>query len=100
MISLSFFPGKFMYIESSAPRRSGQKAWLVSRQIGFTTPMCLSFWYHMYGIQIGSLNVYVKTGIAMPSAPVWSKSRNQGQMWNLAQTTIQGTSGYRVRIYS
>ena len=91
--------GKFMYIESSAPRRPGQKAWLVSKQIGFSTPMCLNFYYHMYGTQIGSLNVYVKTGVALPSTPVWTKSQNQGQMWNLAQATIQATTQpYRVSL--
>ena len=88
-----------MYIESSAPRRPGQKAWLVSKQIGFSNPMCLNFYYHMYGTQIRSLNVYVKTGVALPSTPVWTKSQNQGQMWNLAQATIQATTQpYRVSV--
>lgn len=85
-----------MYIESSAPRKPGQKAWLVSRQIGFTQPQCVSFYYNMYGDHIGSLNVYVKTGAQLPSTPVWSLSGNQGQQWLLGQATVQGNQPYRV----
>ena len=47
-----------MYIETSSPRRPGDTAKLV-----FTVPnngktSCLSFYYHMYGATVGTLNVY------------------------------------------
>ncbi|CAH3116618.1 unnamed protein product, partial [Porites lobata] len=50
--------GKYMYIETSSPRRPGDTAKLV-----FTVPnngkmSCLSFYYHMYGATVGTLNVY------------------------------------------
>lgn len=85
-----------MYIESSAPRRPGQKAWLVSRQIGFSSPQCLNFYFSMNGKHIGSLNVYVKTGPMLPSAPVWSMSGPQGNKWILGQAPVQANMPYRV----
>ena len=49
-----------MYIETSAPRRPGDKAQLQSAQIMDTSTRCLSFWYHMYGPHINALNVYLQ----------------------------------------
>ncbi|WAR02787.1 MLRP2-like protein [Mya arenaria] len=89
--------GTYMYIESSSPRRPGDKAWLVSSYATTTAPQCLSFYYSMYGVHIGSLNVYVMTGTALPSAPVFSKSGNQGNQWFMGQATLQSTQKYRVR---
>ncbi|XP_060564981.1 MAM and LDL-receptor class A domain-containing protein 1-like [Ruditapes philippinarum] len=88
--------GSYIYIESSSPRRPGQKAWLVSRQIGFTSPQCLNFYYNMNGKHIGSLNVYVKTGAMLPSAPVWSLSGPQGPQWALGQATVRANIPYRI----
>lgn len=43
-----------MFIETSAPRVAGDKAWLVSPQFNPTkTPGCMSFWYHMFGSGVG-----------------------------------------------
>ena len=49
-----------MYIETSAPRSIGQVARLMSPAYNkWSTPVCtLTFWYHMYGGTIGTLNVY------------------------------------------
>ena len=38
-----------MFIETSAPRVRGDKAWLLSDQLQPTTGSCLTFWYSMYG---------------------------------------------------
>ena len=49
-----------MYIEASAPRKTGDNAILLSPTFaGSAKPRCLNFWYHMYGKAIGTLNVYV-----------------------------------------
>ena len=48
-----------MYIEASSPRRQGDAARLISQSY---TPsaaaQCLEFWYNMYGVATGTLNVY------------------------------------------
>ena len=44
-----------MYIETSAPRVKGDKAWLLSQSFNSFSRhgRCMSFWYHMYGAGIG-----------------------------------------------
>ena len=48
-----------MYIETSSPRQQGDKAVLNSPQLQFSGSMCLKFYYHMYGSDIGTLNVII-----------------------------------------
>ena len=63
-----------MYTEASSPRRLGDKAVLNSFQIApTTTPVCVNFFYHMSGRDIGKLNVYTQVG-----------GRNQQQIWTLS----------------
>lgn len=61
VLSLSDFPGKYMYIQ---PTVQGEYARFVSRWYkpdAFKKGgACVNFWYHMYGGDIGSLNVYVR----------------------------------------
>ena len=52
-----------MYIEASSPRRSGDKARLLSPRYTDRQDMCVQFYYHMYGSGIGALNVYAKVYI-------------------------------------
>ena len=47
-----------MFIESSAPRLQGEKAILQTSWMSVEDSQCnLTFWYHMLGDQIGSLEV-------------------------------------------
>lgn len=57
-----------MHIEASSPRVRGETAVLESRLFspkdffntkGIGIGACVSFWYHMNGVDIGDLNVYV-----------------------------------------
>ena len=51
-----------MYIETSSPRRAGDYAILTSHTLypRNNQNMCFSFWYNMYGSNIGGLDVYIK----------------------------------------
>lgn len=49
-----------MYIETSAPRKPGDKARLKSPLYQDSGDICINFWYHMYGSGIGTLNVYAQ----------------------------------------
>ncbi|KAK7473655.1 hypothetical protein BaRGS_00035133, partial [Batillaria attramentaria] len=92
--------GHYMYIETSSPRRPGQKARLISSQVTSTSPQCLSFFYNLNGRQIGALNVYVMTGASLASTdtPVWTKTTNLGDRWVPGQTTVQANSPYKIVI--
>ena len=79
--------GYYMYIETSAPRRNNDKARILSpRQTG-TGIKCLTFWYHMYGSNVKTLNVYV-TGDSNLGSALWSKNGTQGNRWKKATVDI------------
>ena len=73
-----------MYIETSSPRRYGDRAKLdfsVSRSdIGKLS--CLKFYYHMYGADINTLNVY------NGNSKIFTKRGNQGNRWLMAKLTL------------
>ncbi|NXD29731.1 MDGA2 protein, partial [Spelaeornis formosus] len=106
MISLWVFPGFYMYIETSRPRLEGEKARLVSpvfsvapkNPYGATnTAYCFSFYYHMYGQHIGSLNVYLRLkGQTAIENPLWSSSGNKGQHWNQARVNINPPTSFQL----
>ena len=96
LTSYLVFSGTYVYIETSAPRRTGDKARLISPQVTNTQAQCLQFYYHMYGQNIGTLNIYVQTGNTLPIASVWSRTFNQGNNWIKGLTTIQASQPYNV----
>jgi hypothetical protein len=54
-----FILGYYMYIETSAPRKQGEKARLISPTFPASKEYnCLQFFYHQYGADIGAFNVY------------------------------------------
>ncbi|XP_033121814.1 MAM and LDL-receptor class A domain-containing protein 1-like [Anneissia japonica] len=65
--------------------------------IGEDETKCLIFWYHMYGIHIQSLEVYVLSlAESLPGKLVWSKSGNRGNIWRAAEVEIKGRSNFQV----
>lgn len=84
-----------MYIESSAPRRQGDKARLVSPKFPATTGKCLTFWFHMYGPSIGILNVYQSTYNRLGQAIIILQG-NKGNRWQIAQMSITSQTPYQV----
>lgn len=80
--NLILFAGYYIYIETSSPRRPNDKAVLTLKGGSYQQPMCLSFFYHMYGRNINRLNVYNR------GALVWSKVGQQGNAWKKAEVPI------------
>ncbi|XP_069744009.1 MAM domain-containing glycosylphosphatidylinositol anchor protein 1-like isoform X2 [Narcine bancroftii] len=99
--------GYYMFIEASTPRRPGDRARLlsplynISTRVGFRArrpqPFCFSFYYHMYGKHVGSLNVLVRIlGVRTVETPVWSLSGNQAEEWRLGSVTIKPSGPFQV----
>ena len=85
------FLGKYAYIETSSPRVQGDNARLVKSGLSFNTKKCLSFYYHMYGTTMGTLNVYVG------QKKIFTKSGNQGNQWKKATVDITEPGASEVR---
>lgn len=80
--------GWYVYIEASWPRKVNDTARLISSSMPATTATkgkCLSFWYHMYGADINTLSVYVRTGAH--DTMLWSKTGTRGDKWLQALVT-------------
>ncbi|XP_072179347.1 MAM and LDL-receptor class A domain-containing protein 2-like [Diadema setosum] len=87
--------GYYMYIETSSPRVYGDFARLWSPAYYGSGSFCLTFWYHMYGSAINSLNVY-KSETTFPNSTdsIFSLSGQKGNYWNQAQINIYNSYYY------
>ncbi|XP_075707331.1 enteropeptidase [Rhinoderma darwinii] len=55
-------------------------------------PLCLSFWYHMYGVRVYRLSVLIILTNNSEEV-VFSKEGNYGPNWNFGQVSLNDTSG-------
>ncbi|CAG5132826.1 unnamed protein product, partial [Candidula unifasciata] len=91
--------GHYLFMESSAPQKTGQRSRLISPPHVSISPgtMCLEFFYHMFGPdgigEVGDLDVYIRpqsvdnTSLA-PGNNVFHRSGNQGDRWIHAQVEL------------
>ncbi|PIK45149.1 hypothetical protein BSL78_17989 [Apostichopus japonicus] len=87
--------GYYMYIEANG-KAEGSKAWFVSDRIAPTAGRCFDFWYHMYGSQVETLNLYQQTVSSITPNLVWSKTGNYGDVWNNAKVPLTETEEFWV----
>ncbi|XP_062590345.1 MAM and LDL-receptor class A domain-containing protein 1-like, partial [Saccostrea cucullata] len=80
---------QYMYAEVSSPVAQGDKFQLETPLI-LAIPRCMSFWYHMSGGSVGTLNI-LRNG-----NQVWTKSGSQGDQWIKAEVDIADTVNYKV----
>ncbi|XP_066536221.1 MAM domain-containing glycosylphosphatidylinositol anchor protein 1 [Hoplias malabaricus] len=99
--------GYYMYIETSRPRQKGDKARLLSPLYNVTAargpsgsgrvPHCISFFYHMNGKHIGTLNVLLRVkSIATVDSLVWTLSGHQGPNWRKASVMVYPSGPFQV----
>jgi len=81
-----------MYIETSSPRSSGDKAILRSDPIIMGSSGELEFYYNMYGGQIGSLEVQVVDAQGTTHS-AWKKAGNKGTAWHYAKVSLGSYAG-------
>ena len=81
------FTGKYMYTEAS-PQLPGDNAKLqlvVPRSLGSSTS-CLTFFYHMYGSSMGTLNVF------NGNSSIFTASGDHGNYWRKVTRTINSSN--------
>lgn len=91
--------GWYMYIETSSPRVLGDIAILESPSFDLngTTEADFSFWYHMNGNSIGTLDVEVSTDCSTWTN-LWTLSGHQGDVWSQGNVPLDSYVGTTVRI--
>lgn len=85
--------GKYIYIEAS-DRKPGEKAIIHSESIVGGQSVCVNFWYHMDGADIGSLNVYYKT--SKDRVLIWQRKDHVEKMWLFGQASFNTTDTFKV----
>ncbi|XP_078033852.1 MAM and LDL-receptor class A domain-containing protein 1 [Augochlora pura] len=93
--------GGYAYIDSSFPRRPGDRARLLSTSFpapNADAPMCLHFWFHMFGTGIGSLKLFVRhfRSLDAPLREIWSLNGNAGNTWFVAEITISSLDDFQL----
>ncbi|XP_022097777.1 MAM and LDL-receptor class A domain-containing protein 2-like [Acanthaster planci] len=88
--------GWYLYIETSSPRVQNDRARLESNLIARNRPVCVEFWYHMYGADIDTLNVFVRPNGTSLGQPLWSKSGTLDDQWYLGQFPVSNSGPYQI----
>lgn len=86
------------YVYSDA--RSGIKrdvAQLTSGSIVSRHKQCLSFWYHMYGDDIGRLKVFQMNSLKGNKKRIFLKKSNQSNAWQQATIDLKNVGIYQIR---
>ncbi|XP_077990366.1 uncharacterized protein LOC144444715 [Glandiceps talaboti] len=97
--------GTYVYIEASSPRLEGDKARLVSMIYpvhdngDYTT---VSFYNHMHGTSMGTMNAYIYNTDSNTEELIWSKSGQQGRTygdhWLYTEVHVNVTYPFQVVI--
>ncbi|XP_065844411.1 MAM and LDL-receptor class A domain-containing protein 2-like isoform X2 [Oscarella lobularis] len=92
--------GHYLYYEAGrffSQLKKGRRAILESPNIKATPSSCIiKLWYHMFGNQMGSLLIYLKsdTGFRLLTKIVG----NQGNVWQMTNLTLISFTDFRVHI--
>ncbi|WP_299883827.1 GEVED domain-containing protein [uncultured Lacinutrix sp.] len=92
---------QYVYMESSSPNNSNDRAILVSPCFNLTgqNQATFSFKYHMYGAStMGNLKLAISTNNGSSWTTVWSKAGNQGNSWQDASVDLSSYEGDTVQL--
>ncbi|KAF7486928.1 Hypothetical predicted protein [Marmota monax] len=80
--------GFFMLLDPTNPPARGRGAHLLTGPQTPATPKeCLSFWYHLYGPQVGTLRLIMRRDGGEDTL-LWSRSGTHGNRWHQAWATL------------
>ena len=88
-----------MYIETSYPRLNREAAHLISPQISATDGNCLSFYFHLFGLNIRELSVYTQS-LSGSRHLLWRLNGGHGNTWHAASVTLNITEGITLKVSS
>ena len=94
---MTLFSGYYLFVETSSPAVSGDKARLLSQEFSATEGLCMSFWYHMYGSTMGALRILTKAN--GKETLIWDKHGDQGNKWVESKLKMNGSTAFKVMWY-
>ncbi|CAG5126619.1 unnamed protein product, partial [Candidula unifasciata] len=90
--------GHYLYIETSAPRMPGDRAWLLSPIFRPSGTCTMSMFVNMYGTDIEYLNVFARTVSNGPHVPVSTISHEIGNFWQQRVILLKNNLPFQVII--
>ncbi|RMX61048.1 hypothetical protein pdam_00007562 [Pocillopora damicornis] len=61
-------------------------------------PQCMTFFYHMFGSNMGCVVMYIRIQAAEKLQPIWLRSKDQGDCWLQGQLSINYNLTYQIII--
>ena len=95
---INHFSGQYVFIESSFPRKRGDKADLKSVQFDPTGPRCLNFWFNVHGANMGTLRVMIapSNNTALKTT-IWQVyGQDFGTAWQQGKVTFSNKVPFNV----
>ena len=95
------FTGQYIYVESSYPRRRGDRADLKSIQFGPTGTRCLNFWFNVHGTNMGALKVMTApSNNTNATTLIWQVSqRDFGVAWQNGRVSFSSSVPFNVSLF-
>ncbi|CAF4949732.1 unnamed protein product, partial [Rotaria magnacalcarata] len=89
--------GHFIFLEASYPAVKGERARVLSPVMNNTGGGCrFRFYWHLYGEDIGELNVYTRTANGGPMNLIWTKNTEVGDFWDRADLALFNSQPFQI----
>ncbi|XP_052069261.1 MAM and LDL-receptor class A domain-containing protein 1-like [Mytilus californianus] len=89
------YDGNYIYLNASNIE-PGQKSNFTSVTVSSEGDACFTFWFHMYGDGLETLNVYLVSETM--TQKLWSRSGNKPDLWQLAFIDISMLGTYQMKL--
>ncbi|CAC5358612.1 unnamed protein product [Mytilus coruscus] len=90
-----FHDGNYIYLNASNIE-PGQKSNFTSVTVSSEGDACFTFWFHMHGDGMETLNVYLVSETM--TQKIWSRSGNKPDLWQLAFVDISMLDSYQMTL--